>query len=81
MRSAEQVDAEGDVEPRAVAGQPHHRRPAPSSQCAIARPPTSNGRSPRPSMNADTLALARASSPAKPRPAGGPGPGRGRRRC
>ena len=33
------------------------RRPAPSSQCAIARLPTSRGRSPRVSMNADTLAL------------------------
>src|SRR6185437_4306092 len=38
--------------------------PAPSSQCAIFRPPASSGRSPRLSMNAATLALARASSPA-----------------
>src|SRR6185437_15258370 len=38
--------------------------PAPSSQCAIFRPPTSSGRSPRLSMNASTLALACALSPA-----------------
>src|SRR6202042_685613 len=44
----------------------------PSSQCAVARSPVSSGRSPRLSMNADTLALACASSPAMSTSSGRP---------
>ena len=71
VRSAE-TEADGDVEPAPWPARPIISGPTPSSQCAISRSPVSSGRSPRLSMNADTLTLACASSPAKSTSSGRP---------